>query len=177
MRHISKEADKSWCTSSDFQKFQRIYYCPHHSCNKVMFLHVSVILSTGGVWQTPPWPDTPPGQTPPPPGRHGQTPLGRHPPGQTPWEEPLGRHLPPPPSTVTATAADGTHSTRMHSCSQLLSDFKEFWRNFTLRLRNIIFSGFASFCHNFPVDTPNNLLFSREGRNTDVAKPACWWWV
>ena len=102
--------------------------------------------------------------------------LGRHPPGQTPWEEHLGRHL-SPPSPVTATAADGTHSTGMHSCSQLLSDFKEFWRNFTLRLRNIIFSGFASFCHNFPVDTPNNLLFSREGRNTDVAKPACWWWV
>ena len=58
--------------------------------------------------QTPPWADTPPGQTPP-----GQTP-----PAQThPWpntlrtDTPLSRHLPP-----TATAADDTHNTGMHSC-------------------------------------------------------------
>ena len=37
------------------------------------------------------------------------TPLGRHPRGQT---SPLGRH--PPPEI--ATAADGTHPTGMHSC-------------------------------------------------------------
>ena len=33
-------------------------YCPQRSCDKVMFLHLSVILFTGvcgrGVWQTPP---------------------------------------------------------------------------------------------------------------------------
>ena len=40
-------------------------------------------------WNTPPWADTPPGQTPP-----------------------LGRH----PSHKMATAADDTHSTGMHSC-------------------------------------------------------------
>ena len=60
-----------------------------------MFLHLSVIMSTGGgaVWQTPH------------PGRH---PLCRHqPPGQTP----LSRY---PPET--ATAADGMHPTGMHSC-------------------------------------------------------------
>ena len=33
------------------------------SCGKVMFLHLSVILFRG-VWQTPPWADIPPGQTP-----------------------------------------------------------------------------------------------------------------
>ena len=43
------------------------FYFPQRSCGKVMFLHLSVILSTGGVcliacWDT----HTPPGQTPPP---------------------------------------------------------------------------------------------------------------
>ena len=42
------------------------YYRPQLSCGKVMFLHLSVILFTGGVvWQTP-GQKTPPGQTPPP---------------------------------------------------------------------------------------------------------------
>ena len=53
------------------------------SCEKVMFLHLSVILFTGGgVWQIPSKADThPSGQAPP----SGQTlPLGRHPPRQTP---------------------------------------------------------------------------------------------
>ena len=47
-----------------------------------MFLHVSVILSTGGGRQTPP--------------RQAET--------------------PPPPPSRTATAADGTHPTGMHTC-------------------------------------------------------------
>ena len=51
-------------------------YRPQRSCGKVMFLHLSVILFTGGgVWQTP-----------------------------------------PRPLQQTATAADGTHPTGMHSC-------------------------------------------------------------
>ena len=65
-----------------------------------MFSQASVILFTGvsasmhaGIH--------PPGQTPTP-GRHPAP--GRHPPGQT-----------PPPAGKTATAADGTHSTGMHS--------------------------------------------------------------
>ena len=81
-------------------------YSPQGSCGKVMFLHVSVILSTGGVWQVdplasrhPPWTDTPPLA-----GRHhlagrhlpGRHPLaGRHLPGRHPL---AGRYPPPPPN-------------------------------------------------------------------------------
>ena len=59
------------------------------SCGKVMFLHLSVILFRGEVWQTPPWADTPrsdpPRQTPPQADNPGQTPsLGRHPHADTP---------------------------------------------------------------------------------------------
>ena len=68
------------------------FYRPQRSCGKVMFLHLSVILFTGGL--PPPWADTsicrhPSGQTPP----WADTPwadisLGRHPPGQTPtWAD------------------------------------------------------------------------------------------
>ena len=47
-----------------------------------MFLHLSVILSTGGVCSSACW-DTLPGQTPPPPW------------ADTPWADtPLGRHRP-----------------------------------------------------------------------------------
>ena len=55
-----------------------------------MFLHLSVILFTGGCLPAP-WADTLPWADPP--GRHtpGRHPLGRHPPGQT---SPLGRHPP-----------------------------------------------------------------------------------
>ena len=68
------------------------YYRPHRSCGKVMFLHLSVILSTGGVCQTPPTS-----------GTHllDRHPLGRQPPGQTSPQD---------------TAVDGTHLTGMHSC-------------------------------------------------------------
>ena len=44
------------------------FYRPQRSCGKVIFLHLSVILFTGRVWQTridTPWEDTPPEQTPP----------------------------------------------------------------------------------------------------------------
>ena len=63
-----------------------------------MFLHLTVILYTGG------------GCLPLGPG--GVHPLGRHLP-------PLGKHPPghtPHPHPETATAADGTHPTGMHSC-------------------------------------------------------------
>ena len=74
-------------------------YSPQGSCGKVMFLHVSVILSTGGVWQVdplasrqPPWTDTPLA------GRHhlaGRHPLaGRDPPCR---QTPPGRKTPSPP--------------------------------------------------------------------------------
>ena len=66
-----------------------LYYRPQRSCGKVMFNNC-LILFTGGIWQTPP----PPVQTIPP---QADT--------TTPPQE-------------TATAADGTHPTRMHSCSR-----------------------------------------------------------
>ena len=57
-------------------------------------------------------PDTPPGQTPPPDTPlQADTPLGRHPTRQTP---PPQADTPLPQQT--ATAADGTHPTGMHSC-------------------------------------------------------------
>ena len=85
-----------------------------------MFSQASVILSTGGVWVDTPRADTslgrPTGQTPHwadnPLGRHPF--LGRQPPGQTPLP---GQTLLP---QQTATAADGTHPTGMHSCLMLI---------------------------------------------------------
>ena len=84
-----------------FVKYYDIYYRPQRSCGKVMCLHLTLILFTGGVWQTPPQADTPlgrhsPRQTTP---SCGQTPpsLGRHPPRQTPHPQadiPLGRTPP-----------------------------------------------------------------------------------
>ena len=71
------------------------YFCrPQHSCGKVMFSQASVILFTGGVYPSMHW--------------------GRHPPRQTPlpWADP------PPP---TATAAEGTHPTGMHSSNNTFS--------------------------------------------------------
>ena len=53
--------------------WQFYFYRPQRNYGKVMFLHLSVILSTGGCL-----PHTPLGRHPP--GRH---PLGRHPTGQT----------------------------------------------------------------------------------------------
>ena len=86
-----------------------------------MFLHLSVILFTGGVCipactgADTPWADI---------SQHAlrQTPLlGRHVPACTGADTPeqtypsmhWGRH---PPPGQTATAADGTHPTGMHSC-------------------------------------------------------------
>ena len=60
------------------------FYRPQQSCGKVMFLNMSVILFTWGVYAS--------------------VHAGIHPPG---------RHLSP---EQTATAADGTHPTGMHSC-------------------------------------------------------------
>ena len=86
------------------------------SCGKVMFLHLSVILFTGegevsaarsrdgGVrlraWGVHPL------------GRHPQAdPQAGNPPGQTPFYADTA-----PQHPETATAADGTHPTGMHSC-------------------------------------------------------------
>ena len=73
-----------------------------------MFLHLSVILSTGGgVSSRHPQADASLGQTPP-----CVTPPKQTPPRQTP---PPARQTPPPArQTETATAANGTHPTGMH---------------------------------------------------------------
>ena len=107
------------------EEFTVICYRPQCSCGKVMFLHVSVILSTGGCGSQ----THPPGQTPPqadnPLNNHPlwQTSPGQTPPGQTPptsRRPPTGRHPPAASPPGTATAADGTHPTRMHSCYPFL---------------------------------------------------------
>ena len=104
----------------------RVYfYRPQRSCGKVMFLHLSVILFPGRhpPRQKPPLGRHPPGrqplshhprQTPP-----RQTPPGRNPPrqtlpGQTTPQPATPRQTPPPQET--ATTADGSHPTGMHSC-------------------------------------------------------------
>ena len=75
--------------------YSQFDYRPQRSCGKVMFLHVSAILSMGGVCQ--------------------DTPIGRHkPPRQT---LPSHTHSPGKHPPVTVTAADGTHPTGMHSCA------------------------------------------------------------
>ena len=60
-----------------------IFTVRNSSCGKVMFLHLSVILFTGGSV----WSDTPRARHPP--GRH---PLGRYP----PWADPPRQTHPPP---------------------------------------------------------------------------------
>ena len=72
-------------------------YRPQRSWGKVMFLHVSVILFTGGVCLSACWDTTPPEQTPP----------GQAPPGAVHAER-YGQH------------AGGTHPTGMHSCWRLV---------------------------------------------------------
>ena len=104
---------------------------------KVMFLHVSVILSTGGGGVLQAGRTSPPGwerRTPPGPGRPPR--LGDPPgPGRTPpgWEtpprtrqNPPGTRQTPPPGKQTSEyglRAAGTHPTGMHSCSFFLSFF------------------------------------------------------
>ena len=86
----------SWITNKN--PTNQIFTARKRSYGKVMFSQACVKNSVHRGRCKPPWADTP---------------LGRHPvpPRQTPL---LGRH--PPPHHQTATAADGTHPTGMHSC-------------------------------------------------------------
>ena len=90
------------------------YYRPQRSYGKVMFLHLPVILFTGGCLPTgrhppgrtpplgrhpsadTPWADTPPGQTPPHWAAQSLSRHPRQPPrADIPWADiPLGRHSP-----------------------------------------------------------------------------------
>ena len=89
------------------------FYRPQRSCDKVMFLHLSVILFTGRLADPPlgrhaPWADTNQADNP----RH--TPWAATP-GQTPpWEDilPYAQCL-----LGYGQEAGGTHPTGMHSCS------------------------------------------------------------
>ena len=99
-------------------RFVMFNYHPQTKFAKVIFLHLSLILFTGvsasvhaGIpppglgtprEQSPPGADTPWEQTPP----RSRTPAGAG--------SPRTRHH--PPGAETATAADGTHPTGMHSC-------------------------------------------------------------
>ena len=97
-----------------------IFYRPQRSCGKVMFLHLCVILFTGGVSAC-----GPEGCLPQPPGRPlQQTPLADTPWVDTPWQTPpLWADTPgqtPPAQCVLGydgQQAGGTHPTGMHSCS------------------------------------------------------------
>ena len=66
---------------------------------KVIFLHLSVILFTGGVCLSACWDTTPPEQTPPPP-EQTNTPGSRHPLEQNPpGADPPGADTPPQEQT------------------------------------------------------------------------------
>ena len=113
----------------------------------------------------------PPADTP-----SADTPLGQ----TTPWADtPLGRHLPTQTPRVytsrqTATAADDTHSTRMHSC------FAEFLQNFSERqilwsLYSVVFHALTS---KLPIQTslsvaPKLPVSLRSGENCpNFSKPS-----
>ena len=68
------------------------HYCPQRSCGKVMFLHLSVILFTGDGAPVHAGIYTPPLQA--------DTPLGRHPLGQTPPDQYMLGYTPPPAQSM-----------------------------------------------------------------------------
>ena len=106
-------------TSSRIFICYEIFTTRKRSCGKVMFLHLSVILFTGGCLPLGPWGCLPlgpgdvclwvPGVCTPWTHMPGQTPPGHTPHRQTlPWADTT-------PIKVTIEAG-GTHPTGMHSC-------------------------------------------------------------
>ena len=110
------------------------------SCGKVMFSQVSVCPQGGRctpLWQTDPsWKsDTPWADTP----WQADTPLA----GRPPW---AGRH----PPQQTATAADGTHPTGMHSClSTLISGNMMKATNLAVIILHLIILFIGSLTHTY----------------------------
>ena len=109
-------------------------YRPQRSWGKVMFLHVSAILFTGGgvclssCWDTlsqtrhPPGPDTSPDQNPPPPKE--QTPCGTRPPKAVHG----GRY---------GQQAGGTHPTGMHTCFTIFVQLSDYVKYMTIIYTNL----------------------------------------
>ena len=100
----------------------KLYYRQQRSCEGYVFTPVFHSVHGGGVCLSACWNTTPPEQTPPRPG----TPRSRHPPPGSRHPLPrlgtssgLGTH-PPPGSRQTATVADGTHHTGLHSCFKFI---------------------------------------------------------
>ena len=115
--YLQKRIHRNWVCASGGRGIDNLFYRPQQSCEGYVF--TPVCLSTGGST----WAGTPQDQAQPPgPGTH--PPGTRYPPDQVhppgtrythiPWDQ-----VPPPgPGTPpeTATVADGTHPTGMHSC-------------------------------------------------------------
>ena len=98
------------------------HYRPQRSCGKVIFSQACVKSSVHGGRGVSASVDAgihPLGRHPPSKHPPRQTPLGRHPPLCRPPRQTslLGR----PPPQQTATVADGTHPTGMHSCCLFFS--------------------------------------------------------
>ena len=89
---------------------------PNEVVAKVIFLHLFVILFTGGVVSQKALRQTPPDQTPPPP-EQTPAPRTRPPLDQTPPDQPPREQTPPRKQTPAyGLRAAGTHPTGMHSC-------------------------------------------------------------
>ena len=100
---------------------------------KVIFLHLSVILSTGGVCRSACW-DTTPTRRPAPPPRSRHPPRARSPQDQAPnWT----RH--PPPGSRRLLLRTGTHPTGMHSCCTIsvLTQLTQNWVFPTVSYRSL----------------------------------------
>ena len=153
---------------------------------KVMFLHVSVILLTGGVsGQAPPGP----GRHPPGPGRHPPGP-GRHPPGpgrhpQTRQTPPLHQADPPgpgrhPPRPGRHPPRPGRHPPREEDCSirSMSGRYASYWNAF-LYCRSVLRKCRSSrtFCAGtwrkraFPPSHPFSLLSLQPSRSVLLRFP------
>ena len=129
LRHQS-----AWMVHSIDHIFKH-FYRPQRSCGKVIFSHVCFKYSAHGrgvsasvhagkhippLGRYSPWADTPQSDTP-----QSDNSTGRHPQVDTPWSDTSPGQIPLPPRETphqpqadvqTATAADDTHLTGMHSC-------------------------------------------------------------
>ena len=125
-------------TSDSFATNQMAYLLPptNEVWGKVIFLHLSVILFTGGgTWAGTPWTGTPPWAGTPP-GRY--TPWAGTPPGQV---HPPGRYTPwagTPPSRYTLPWA-GTPPPAMHAGIRSTSGrYTSYWNAFLFKNKSYL---------------------------------------